>query len=133
MSWLSLCLFFWPVHPDVLKPNRIGIRMRSLLSKLNLRLSRRIGISRAAGTRGIENGRIISIPDGEQAEIRRAQFGTLAPLRSPATAALIALPRTIELHDVSGGAIHSIRSSRRLRRALPPARIQDDPHRWAIS
>jgi hypothetical protein len=114
VSWLSLCLFFWPVHPDVLKPNRIGIRMRSLLSKLNLRLSRRIGISGAAGTRGIENGRIISIPDGEQAEIReirRAQFGTLAPLRSPATAALIALPRTVELYDVSGGAIHSIRAA----------------------
>jgi hypothetical protein len=40
-----------------------------LPSKRQLRLSRRIGITGAIGTGGIEDERTISIPDGEQAEI----------------------------------------------------------------
>jgi hypothetical protein len=66
-----------------------------LPNKRQLRLSRRIGITGAIGTGGIEDERTISIPDGEQAEIseiRRSHFRTLAPLSSPAVTLLNALP-----------------------------------------
>jgi hypothetical protein len=62
-------LLFWPVRPEVLKPDRCRIRMRLLLRKRQLRSSGRIGITGAVYIRSNEDGRIISILDGEQVKI----------------------------------------------------------------
>jgi hypothetical protein len=61
-------LLFWPVRPEVLKPDRCRIRLRLLPCKRQLRSSGRIGITGAVYTRSTEDGRIISILDGEQSQ-----------------------------------------------------------------